>query len=302
MRLSAVVPATDSPPSLDRCVGAIHEAADGPDETLVVDDANLRGPAAARNAGARRATGDVVVFVDADVVVHADAFSRIRAAFARDPDLVAVFGAYDDAPPDGLVSGFRNLLHHHVHHEAAGPAQTFWAGLGAVRRDRFLAVGGFDAERYPAPAIEDIELGLRLTAAGAPILLDPGIQGGHLKRWTLRQMVATDVARRGVPWVELLLERRQGSAALNLAPRHRASAAAALALCAGVGLRRAPLAAAGTAALVALNARFYRLLARRLGARHVVTGVALHALHHVCAAVSVPVGVAAYARRRRRIS
>ena len=55
--------------------------------------------------------------------------------FAADPTLSALFGAYDDLPAaPGIVSNFRNLLHHHVHHRNAGPAETFWTGLGAVRR------------------------------------------------------------------------------------------------------------------------------------------------------------------------
>ena len=93
-----------------------------------------------------------------------------RGVRRADPGLVAVFGSYDDDPPaDGAVSTFRNLLHHHVHQAAAGPASTFWAGLGALRRDAFLASGGFDERRYPASSVEDIELGMRLSAAWAVV-------------------------------------------------------------------------------------------------------------------------------------
>ena len=128
------------------------------------------------------------------------------------PRLVAVFGSYDDQPADPApVSRFRNLLHHHVHSSSPGPAETFWAGLGAIRRDAFLAAGGFDAARYPEPAIEDIELGTRLVADGASIVLDPQIRGTHLKRWSLTSMVRTDLVRRGIPWVQLQLESGRSS-------------------------------------------------------------------------------------------
>ena len=93
-----------------------------------------------------------------ELIPVADALARIRAAFADDPGLTAVFGSYDDAPPGGTVAAFRNLLHHHVHHRGAGPASTFWSGLGAIRRDAFLAVGGFDGERFPHPSVEDVDL------------------------------------------------------------------------------------------------------------------------------------------------
>ena len=292
MRVSAVIPATNRPATLERCLRAIEASSLPPDELIVVEEPRGEGPAAARNLGAERATGDVLVFVDADVVVHGDAFERVRHAFESDPALVAVFGSYDDRPEaPGVVSVFRNLLHHHVHQESAGPASTFWAGLGGVRREPFRAAGGFDAARYHEPSIEDVELGLRLVSSGAPIELDPELQGTHLKAWTLRSMVATDFSRRAVPWVELLLERGQGAGTLNLGARHRASALASLVLVAGLAGRRPVLAGAALGALLSLNRSFYRLLLERAGAGTAVAGVGLHVVHHVTATAAVPAGL-----------
>jgi glycosyltransferase involved in cell wall biosynthesis len=280
--VSAIVPATNRPATLDQCRAAILRAADPPDELLVVEEPRGIGPAAARNAGAIRATGDVLVFVDSDVVVDEEAFARIRRHFAEDPGLAAVFGAYDDDPEaEGLVSTFRNLLHHHVHHSSPGPAATFWAGLGAVRRDVFAASGGFDAQRYPRATVEDIELGMRLVAANERIVLDPAIQGRHLKRWTLGGMVRSDFIDRGLPWAALLLERGAGPGALNLGWRHRASAAAAVGVVVGAAVGRPRAALAALASLIALNRSFYALLARRTGAARAAAGVSLHVLHHL---------------------
>jgi len=120
------------------------------------------GPATARNLGAKKATGDVLMFVDADVELHAGSLAQILPAFHDDPSLDAIFESYDDSPAaPGVVSRFRNLLHHHTHHRHAGLASTFWAGCGAMRRDRFLSLGGFDTT-YQRPSIEDVELGQRL--------------------------------------------------------------------------------------------------------------------------------------------
>jgi GT2 family glycosyltransferase len=299
--LAVIVPATDRPPTLERCLAAIGAAEEPPERVVVVDDAPRPGPAAARNKGAMETDADVLVFVDADVEVHRDAFVRIRRAFERDPSLAAVFGSYDDAPPAlGLVSGFRNLLHHYVHQAGAGPASTFWAGIGAIRREVFQAHGGFDAERYPRASIEDIELGCRLVAAGIRIELDPGLLGTHLKRWTLRSMVETDLARRGAPWVALMLGSNASRSTLNLGWRHRASAGAvafgALALARGhVGAATAAL-----AGLVALNRDFYALLLRRRGPAEAAAGIGLHALHHATGIAAVPAGVLLFLRERAR--
>lgn len=297
--LSAIVPATNVPPTLLRATAAVARATSPPEELIIVDDPPTLSAAQARNAGAWHARGDVLVFIDADVEIHPDAFARVRAAFTADPGLTAVFGSYDDAPScPGTVSAFRNLLHHHVHQIGAGPAETFWAGLGAVRRDAFLAAGGFDAQRFPHPSIEDIELGARLAAAGARIRLDPTIRGKHLKAWTLGSMVWTDFARRGVPWVGLQLREQRSSTALNCGWRHRLSAGVCLTGATSALLRRpAPVAASGLA-LAALNHEFYSLLARRRGRRVAVLGVGLHALHHLSAVAAVPAGLAVHALER----
>ena len=300
VRLTAIVPATNRPATLGRCVDAIQRAAGRPEQIVIVDDPSLKHPAFARNAGARDATGNVLVFVDADVTVHPDVFVRIREAFNTDPDLVAMFGSYDDEPDAaGVVSVFRNLLHHHVHQSAPGRATTFWAGLGAVRRDTFEATGGF--REHP---IEDIELGMRLSRTGARIVLDPSVQGKHLKNWNLWTMVRTDLMVRGIPWVGLLLENR-GSAStstLNLGWRHRLSALTCVALLAAVALQSILGVFGALALLLALNLSFYRLLTRREGLLRAGVGVALHLVHHLVAVTAVPAGTLMYFLRRRRLS
>jgi len=300
VRLTAIVPATDAPAEVARCVAAIRVADEPPEEVIVVDSAPGPGPAAARNAGAERAGGDVLVFVDADVLPHRDAFRRIRAAFDADSELVALFGSYDDSPeaPDA-ISGFRNLLHHFVHQASAGSATTFWAGLGAVRRDAFTGAGGFDAARYSEPSIEDIELGMRLSASGRQLRLDPRIQGTHLKQWSLARMIRTDFHARGVPWVALLARNGATPTGLNLGWRHRLSAAASLVLVASVVARRPREAAAAVGALVVLNAPFYALLLRRRGPAQAVAGIGLHVLHHLTGVCAVPAGILAHVRERR---
>jgi GT2 family glycosyltransferase len=292
---SVVIPATDAPQTLERCLTAVQACVEPPEEVIIVDAPSGAGPAEARNLGAQQAQGDVLVFVDSDVEVHPDAFVHIRQAFQTDADLDAVFGSYDDDPAHhGVVSDFRNLLHHHVHQEGAGPASTFWAGLGAIRRQSLLKVGGFDALRFPKASVEDIDLGMRLVAAGGRILLDPALQGKHLKRWTLGSMARTDLLRRGVPWVRLLLEQRSASTALNLGWRRRAGAAASLALVAATAARRPRLAACCLVTLVSLNRGFYTLLLDKRGPSAALTAIPLQVLHDLTSVAAIPLGIAAH--------
>jgi GT2 family glycosyltransferase len=299
--LAAVVPATDSPATLERCLAALEAGEYQPDELVVQREPTGSGPAAARNLGIAATTASVVVFVDSDVEVHPDALDRIREHFAADPGLAAVFGAYDDDPAEpGLTSRYRNLLHHHVHVSAEGEAETFWAGLGAVRRGAFEMVGDFDPIEFPQPSVEDIEWGMRMRRRGGKILLDPNIRGRHLKAWTPASMVKTDFVRRGVPWARLLLRERSGSTALNLDWHRRVSAGASIVLFASLLARRPRPAAAALVAGLVLDRDLYRLLARCGGPRLLLAGIGLHQLHQLTAAASVPVALAQHLGEGRR--
>lgn len=240
-----VIPAYNACSKLKQCLQALHSGEIRPDECIVVDDGSTdgtmalaesfgavvlhtggrRGPAVARNTGAARARGDILFFIDADVIVHPDALSRVIEDF-QDTSLAAVIGSYDDTPAaPGVVSQFRNLLHCYTHQEACREATTFWSGCGAIRREVFLSVNGFDAS-YCRPAIEDIELGYRLYAAGKRLALDPAIQAKHLKHWTMRKMLRTDIFDRGIPWTLLILRAGRMPNDLNIKWHQRASVAA----------------------------------------------------------------------------
>lgn len=293
--LAVVVPATDRPPTLGRCLAAVRVGSDPADEIVVVAEPAGAGPATARNLGVARTEADVIAFVDADVEVEPDALARLRRAFAESPQLDALFGSYDQRPEaPGAVSRFRNLRHHHVHTSSPGAAETFWAGLGAVRREPFVRVGGFDERRFEWASIEDIELGMRLHRGGARIRLDPSVRGRHLKRWTLASMVRTDLTRRGIPWVRLQLEQRRATRALNLSWPRRLAALAALAAAAGAIARRPRAAASATIALVVLEAPFLALLRQAGGMRLAVAGVPLLLVHHLVSVLAVPAGIAAH--------
>jgi GT2 family glycosyltransferase len=305
-RVSVVVPVRDGGEAFGRCLAGLARSRCRDFELIVVDDASRdgsaaaaaragatvlatpgpAGPAAARNLGAAAAGGEWLLFLDADCELHDDALDRLGEVLDADPGLDAVFGAYDERPaaPD-VVSCFRNLLHAWTHQRGAGPAETFWAGCGAVRRAPFLAAGGFDAGRYPRPSIEDVELGFRLTAAGHRIRLVPEVQVTHHKRWTLASMVATDVLRRALPWTALGRRRGTVGRTLNVDARGRWGAVAAWCLVAGLAVAPvAPraglaLALAAVLGLAGSHAALYRFLASRGGWRVGLAGPFLHLLY-----------------------
>jgi glycosyltransferase involved in cell wall biosynthesis len=321
-RLTIVVPFHKGLPLLERALSALVPLRPG-DELLVaadgaVDDCQAvaaahgarvieiegpRGPAVARNVAAASARGDVLVFVDADVVASTEAVERVARIFASDPELGALFGAYDEDPgAPGFVSQYKNLAHSFIHQQSAGAAQTFWAGFGAVRRDAYQAVGGFD-ERFERPSIEDIDLGYRLTAAGYRIRLDPSLAVCHLKRWTLRSMITSDVFDRGIPWTQLILRYSQFGSGLNMKHSYRASvvfaylAAASLVLGAVDArfLWGVPL---GLAAVAYLSRDYYRFFLEKRGVLFALGVFPLHVLYHLYNGLSFAIGTVLFVAAR----
>jgi GT2 family glycosyltransferase len=234
MRISIVIPVCNGGPAFAQCLEALDraraECADlAETELIVADDGSTpadgsaelarrhgarvlstpspgrHGPAAARNLGARAATGDVAFFVDADVALHSDALRRAAEAFGSDPTLEAGFGSYDDAPAaPNFLSQYKNLFHHYIHQHAHPQASTFWTGCGAIRLETFHALGGFDDLTYRLPSIEDIDLGYRLRHRGGEIRLLKEMRCTHLKHWTVGGLLRSDIVERGIPWTILL--------------------------------------------------------------------------------------------------
>jgi GT2 family glycosyltransferase len=278
-----------------RALAAAHRA-------RVVEIAGPLGPAAARNRAAAIAAGDILVFVDTDVVVAEDAIERLCDCLAAHPDVAGVFGAYDEEPPErNFSSRYRNLSHSYVHQRANTRALTFWAGLGAMRAKALGAVGGFD-ERFRRPSVEDIDLGYRLSLAGYTLRVEPAARGRHLKRWTLFGGALSDVRDRGVPWMQLILRSGLLANDLNTSTALRASLVLSYVLLAAIvtapflraGWTAGAIAVAAGAlsALVVLNWGYYRWFQQREGAGFAVRVVAVHVLHHLCNGVSMAAGAA----------
>jgi GT2 family glycosyltransferase len=246
LTIAVVVPAYNASSYLRKCLEALA-ASEGPKfECIVVDDGSTddspaiarqfgarllstggrKGPACARNIGARATKADLLFFIDSDVCVEPNTIARVCSAFEQDPELTALMGSYDDEPesPD-FVSQYRNLMHHYVHQRGRERATTFWSGCGAIRRDAFLRFSGFNETQFARPAIEDIELGYRLSANGCKTILDRGLTVKHLKRWTFWNLVKTDMLDRGIPWTELILRDKSIPNDLNLQLSQRVSVA-----------------------------------------------------------------------------
>jgi glycosyltransferase involved in cell wall biosynthesis len=246
LRISVIVPVHNGSHVLGHCIEALNCSTYLNFEIIVVDDCSTdttpqiverygmrcirtsrnRGPGGARNLGSKHARGEILAFIDADVVLPPEGLSLMEEAFSRDPKLAAVFGSYDDEPAcDTFISQYKNLMHHYIHQSSSELATTFWAGCGAVRKSAFEDVGGFDDAKYTAPSVEDIALGLELTRRGYTIRLDKRLTVKHLKQWTVLSLLRADIFDRAVPWTRMILDSGQVPRDLNLSYASRISSA-----------------------------------------------------------------------------
>ncbi|HEX6818371.1 MAG TPA: glycosyltransferase, partial [Ktedonobacterales bacterium] len=122
------------------------------------------GPASARNAGIRAATGDVVAFTDSDCIADPDWLVQLVAALCDDPGAAGVGGPLCNVSPPGWVAHFLESTSFYRHRVRHGLVDYLLTANVAFRRDALLAVHGF-AEREGAWC-EDADLSFRLKQAG----------------------------------------------------------------------------------------------------------------------------------------
>jgi GT2 family glycosyltransferase len=203
--LSVIVPVRDGRATLPRCLAAIFASRGLPPyEVLVVDDGSRdgsaedaarfpcrlvrlprgRGAAAARNEGARQARGEVIAFVDADVIVGPGTLAVLVGALAEAP---AVFATYDQEP---VHRNFATLLYHALSlrslRDTGERVPVFYSYCAALRVSLFREMGGFDT-RFTGATFEDVELGWRLAQRG--------LYSRHLRDLRVRHAVRYDLPR-----------------------------------------------------------------------------------------------------------
>jgi glycosyltransferase involved in cell wall biosynthesis len=319
LSLSIIIPVRNDPDHLRQCLEAIAASGYSEYECIVVDDGSTdktaevaqafpakvlklsasHGPAYARNEGAAAASGEILFFIDADIVIYPDTLTKVAETFAASPAVDALIGSYDDAPAElSFISQYKNLFHHYVHQSSNPQACSFWSGCGAIRRRIFLDYGGFNVS-YGRPAIEDIELGFRLTRDGHRIVLQKQIQVKHLKCWTFWGLLKTDIFDRGLPWTVIMLRDKNFPRDLNLKPSQRVSGILACLLLPSAALpifslAFLPLPFFILTVILLINLDFYRFFVQKRGVLFAAKVFPMHILYYLYSGISVALGALSY--------
>lgn len=135
------------------------------------------GPGAARNTAFSHCRAPLVLILNDDAVPAPDLVERHLSIHAEAPPKTAVMGSFPFTP-DALTSPFVQLLatsdllfdFASLRHGELHDWRYFWTCNISLPLAPILEIGGFDAEGFPEPLMEDVELGYRLSQRGWRVL------------------------------------------------------------------------------------------------------------------------------------
>jgi len=183
--ISVIIPAYNEEKHIAKCLTALkYQQYNHSYEIIVVDNNSSdktsaiarkfqvkvvkelkQNPAAARNAGAQIAKGNILAFTDADVIVPPNWLTSIGKAFQTQPHIVALVGTYQFKHTTKLLKFLNKLAFPTVDliHKLLTGSFAFRGTNFAIKKQIFLKTGGFNSE---FKALEDIELSSRVSQLG----------------------------------------------------------------------------------------------------------------------------------------
>lgn len=254
MLITAVIPTRNRPDDLERAVASICAQSRVPDELLIIDqspddasrlrieaflrraaaaikvdyvhDATIAGLVAAKRAAVARAHGDIVCFLEDDVVLEPDYVRQIERGFAENPDMMGACGIVTDLPPlPPFYFRLFHFFHRGIFHDARVGVHGVMkgsdlplirsdylsGGLSAYRKEVFARVP-FDVENGFF-ALEDIDFSTRAARAFGPqFYINPNARLAHHMSPVNRAVLGVRQERKVREFVVFYKKRRGESA------------------------------------------------------------------------------------------
>lgn len=225
--VSVVIPVKNGEATLGTCLRSIRRSYYKHIEVIVVDDHSTdrtpeiarqfncvlvpaeegSGANAARNRGAREAKGEILVFIDSDVVVSRETILGIVERLEEEY-LDAVVGIYTARHRnDSIFSQYKNLWIRYSYMKSPPAIDWMFGAISGIRKKAFEAIGGFNVALIAQHGNDDLELGKRLARDNVKIELDMEIEVEHLKEYNFVSFVKNEFKR---SFGFVLLARRLG--------------------------------------------------------------------------------------------
>jgi len=165
------------------------------------------GPAVARNHGARKANGDILLFLDSDLFLEEDVLKNV-SKFFENPESKCMIGVYSKYPAEpGLIASYKSLQNFYYYTSSMiDKVSFFWGGIGAVRKEVFIEIGDFDTS-YTGADYEDYEFGRRVLKK-YPIYLKRDVILRHYFSNSLWKNIKDHFKRSGM-WMDIFFKERK---------------------------------------------------------------------------------------------
>ncbi len=255
------------------------------------------GPAAARNRGAEASRGEILFFLDSDIIIERNTIGEIVKSFQNKPGISALFCSYQkNTVPSNFYSEYKNFVHHYTHQNSLEEATTFCGEFGAIKREVFFKFGEFN-ENYRS--LEDMEFGYRLCKGGCKIFLTKQIQVTHCKNYDFISLIKSDVLNRAIPWTKLMLDRKVFKRDLNVKMNNVLSVPVAFLILFNLPLiyflpKSAFVFVLLTGLFLLLNQRFFRFVLKEKGIRFTIKTVLMNWFSYLYSGVGLIIGVVSF--------
>ncbi|MDD5195803.1 MAG: glycosyltransferase family 2 protein [Candidatus Omnitrophica bacterium] len=207
MRFSIIIPAYNAQNTLRACLEAVFSSSTCDFEVIAVDDGSTdqslaiaknyscriipspqnQGPAHSRNTGVAVSAGEILVFIDSDVLIKNDTLSIIDKSFQDNKDLAALTGMLSkECPINNFSSQYKNLYMHYIFNKCPESIDFLYGSIIAIKKEHFLP---FD-ETFRIT--DDTELGQRYNKLNKKIILNHELEVTHLKHYNLASLIRND--------------------------------------------------------------------------------------------------------------
>ena len=209
MKISIIIPVYNSSLTLKECLEAIFNSNFKNFEVIVISDNSTdnsvgiakqyqckiielsenKGPAFARNEGAKISEGDILLFVDSDVIIKKDALNYLSEKFLQN-EIDAIQGIYSHEPTyKSIITQYQMSYNcYYIWPENKKYASTLSTCCLAIRKKIFLNLKGFNVN-FKRPSAEDEEFGYFLIAKGYKILILRELKVEHRINYNLKHFI-----------------------------------------------------------------------------------------------------------------
>lgn len=200
MKISVIIPAHNAQRTIKETLRSIYASEFKDYEVIVVDDASTdrtidivkefncrliksegyKNRSLARNTGIKESKGEILVFIDSDVVVNKDSLTLIWKAFEDNPEISGLTGIVSKYTPyDNFLTQYKNLYINYIFKRMPCEIEFLYGGICVLKREDIYRHNlFFDQDIARA---NDTELGARMGQIGLKILLIKNLEVTHLK-------------------------------------------------------------------------------------------------------------------------